>query len=133
MRSNIVIVQEREDMWFSGSLDFDGVTSMGNTKEEARENIELILIDMLLHKEINMSEAKNTDDEKYIKSIYDKKMKYVLSDIDLKDYIGIDSPEKSVRTNVSIKKGYKVLAKAKGIRISDVLNKALSKELKVTF
>ena len=133
MRSNIVIVQERKDMWFSGSLDFNGVTSMGTTKEEARKNIELVLIDMLLHKEINIADANNYDDAVYVKSLYDKKMKYVLSDIDLKDYIGIESPEKSVRTNVSIKKGYKVLAKAKGIKISDVLNRALSRELDVTF
>ena len=135
MRTPIVLLKEKNDLWFAGSLQFNQVTSMGKTKEEARRNLELVIADMLLHKELDIN-SKAIDEEKYIKEIYDKsfsEIKAILSDIDIKDYLNIQKPHESVRTNISIKRGYKVLAKEKGINISELVNKTLSKKLGVKF
>ena len=135
MRTLIVLVQEKKNLWFAGSLQFDGVTSMGKTKEEARKNLEYVIGDMLMHGELYIN-SKELNEDKYIKEIYGKsfsEIKAILSDIDIKEYLNIKDPSTSVRTNISIKKGYKVLAKERKINISEFVNKALSKKLGVEF
>ncbi|MCK5867416.1 MAG: hypothetical protein KAG14_03375, partial [Mycoplasmataceae bacterium] len=126
-------VQEKENMWFSGSLDFDGITSMGSTKEEARKNLELVISDMLLHKELSLDKVNTVDEETYIKNLYEKDIKFLLSDIDINDFLFIKDASKAERTNVSIKHGYKVLAKKHNINISQFINEKLSEKLEVKF
>ena len=133
MRTNIVLIQEKENMWFSGSLDFSGITSMGNTKEEARKNLELVISDMLLHKELSLDKINTVDEETYVKNLYEKDIKFLLSDIDVDDFLFIKDASKSERTNVSIKHGYKVLAKKRNINISQFINEKLSEKLEVKF
>lgn len=138
-----IIFTKEKTGWAAFCMHYPGIVSQGDTLEEAKMNIKNTFFDILAHGELenfeNKKSQKSFDDPyEFIKEIYgDDFDKYVfmtvLYDLDLKDYLQIDDANKSERTNVSIKKGYKILAKMNGINISDFLNKSLSKELGVKF
>lgn len=134
-----VLIKEKEG-WLAFSLTHKGIHTEGKTAFEAKDKFKELFFDLLTHEEIEDFQKlqDNIDPFKFVKEMYGKDydkevLMVMLAELDLKDYLNITDASKSERTNVSIKKGYKVIAKMRGINISDFLNKALSKELNVKY
>ena len=121
----------KEKKWILGKvLGFEGALAQTKTLEETKEVLEDIIIDFIHVKIKNGNSIKQEvtfDDLVKITEKYKNKNSIV-------GFISVDSkkvdPEffRKERTNLSVIKGYKQMAKNKGVNLSKFLNKSLEKK-----
>ena len=141
MNFTVVNMKLKDGRFMSSLYGKGSIFAIGKDFNESSDYLESMLSEIILmnakgegvfeHKDIS---PEYVDMNKVIKD-YEKDADGTMfvSVIKIDEKVLLSDVLKTERTNVSIKKAYKIIAKKKGINISEFVNQKLKKELKVSF
>lgn len=137
-----IINYKTENYWWAALYDKETIFATGKTIKEANDNLESVISTLVLADAddgVNTFDFKPTSPElismQRVIEFYQKEIigQPIVTIYELNKQNILENDLKTERTNVTVVKLYKKLAKKRGINISEFLNQKLKEELKLSF